>query len=341
MRRARRRVAAGLLAGLIAGVALLLQATPAPADPLADLARAAPVHAILEIMDGAPEPRGVAERCRLQATIRRVFRAAPALPVGQRISIAVGCYRTPVPDEGGGIAPANLGYVHVDYLAAGALVEAYLLPAIGSDGLLAGGFAIPRLLAVPSLSDAPRDVLPPPGQPPLVTDAPGRPRPPNFPERDVTMTFRLSARPGETFRASYAVGPRHAPLVRVESLGPTGAQAGATLYQPGTEGALRFWDATGRTAQLSTSREDRAGRLTTNPHAFFSAEGSDQVAGLACTVWRIEDLLRRLPVELACVTADGLVLRREDAAGRMEALQVTYGPSDPALFRPMLPAWLR
>ena len=68
----------------------------------------------------------------------------------------------------------------------------------------------------------------------------------------------------------------------------------------------------------------------------FVRQGSETVAGLRCTVWRVagEDA-----TGTACVTADGVVLRASghDHRGReatLEATQVQYGPQDAALFSP-------
>jgi hypothetical protein len=59
--------------------------------------------------------------------------------------------------------------------------------------------------------------------------------------------------------------------------------------------------------------------------------GTDRVAGLACTLWRTQDVSAR-PVTL-CLTEDGVMLRATGAQGMLvEAEQVVYGPADPAAF---------
>jgi hypothetical protein len=68
-------------------------------------------------------------------------------------------------------------------------------------------------------------------------------------------------------------------------------------------------------------------------------EGTDRVAGQACTVWRIdppageEDEVKR-----ACITADGVPLRLVTGEGSEAetdyvATEVSYAPQDPARFR--------
>jgi hypothetical protein len=65
--------------------------------------------------------------------------------------------------------------------------------------------------------------------------------------------------------------------------------------------------------------------------------GTDQVAGLACTRWRVREV--QDPVEDGtelCLAVDGVVLRsraqRQGVTEMMEAVRVEYGPLDPALF---------
>jgi hypothetical protein len=71
------------------------------------------------------------------------------------------------------------------------------------------------------------------------------------------------------------------------------------------------------------------------PGGRFTREGTDRVAGLDCTNWRVE-----LPDGgrgRVCVTGDGVVLRSVGAAAGqpeqgLEATSVNYGPQDPARF---------
>jgi hypothetical protein len=321
------------------GIALVLMVAvlaipPARADTREQLARTAPIHAILEIVRDAAKPNRVAEPCELRATVRRVFQGT--VRVGETLRIAVGCSRTPLPDEPAGYLPDWMDAVDYRYLSAGGLIEGRLAHAPAGSGLPQDELIVPRVLAVPSVSDKPRDVLSP-----QQTSRSDRPRPPNFPIRDVTLTYRLSGRPGQTFRASYSPGDRPSAMVRVDTLGPDGAREGGTIYTPGTDAAMRVWDNPRRTQSIQVSPNDRAGRLSVNPDAFFTTDGTETIAGISCTRWLIEDLLRRRPPEQACVTDDGVVLGRVDATGTMEALTIQYAPRDRTLFDPMIPPYMK
>jgi hypothetical protein len=63
----------------------------------------------------------------------------------------------------------------------------------------------------------------------------------------------------------------------------------------------------------------------------YVRRGEDSVAGVACTVWETMD--RDGGRTLACITADGVLLRA-NAAGQtlVTATEVQYAPQDPAAF---------
>lgn len=69
--------------------------------------------------------------------------------------------------------------------------------------------------------------------------------------------------------------------------------------------------------------------------ATFRREGTDTVAGHACTVWSYQD--PQHGQGRACITADGVMLRAQGSqggqSGGMEATQVAYGALDPARFQ--------
>jgi hypothetical protein len=71
------------------------------------------------------------------------------------------------------------------------------------------------------------------------------------------------------------------------------------------------------------------------PGGHFTREGTDRVAGIECTNWRVE--LPEGGRGRVCVTADGVVLRSVgSAAGQpeqgLEATSVTFAPQNPARF---------
>lgn len=81
---------------------------------------------------------------------------------------------------------------------------------------------------------------------------------------------------------------------------------------------------------LDTSGID-ATRLEPGPDAVFEREGTDTVAGQACTVWRMRE--GELDAR-TCVTEGGVLLRQEAMGLHMEAVRVSYARQDPRRFQP-------
>lgn len=71
-----------------------------------------------------------------------------------------------------------------------------------------------------------------------------------------------------------------------------------------------------------------------SPTATFRKEGTATVAGLPCTLWRVQDGASQ---GRSCITADGVMLRAEGShqgqSGGMEATSVTFTPQDAARFQ--------
>ncbi|MDQ2804744.1 MAG: hypothetical protein M3Y41_19465, partial [Pseudomonadota bacterium] len=69
--------------------------------------------------------------------------------------------------------------------------------------------------------------------------------------------------------------------------------------------------------------------------AHFQRQGTDRVAGLACTLYAVQD---RHGAGTLCVTADGVPLRGNGAydgkPGSFTALSVDYAPQPASLFAP-------
>jgi hypothetical protein len=140
----------------------------------------------------------------------------------------------------------------------------------------------------------------------------------------LTMTYRLSSRPGEEFRARYQSGTWRVAAERVGA----GPAEGIVLNDWLTGLALQIWRDRREYRIVDAASAGgspglrRLGTLTADPEARFINEGEDTIAGLICTRWRIES--RAHATERVCVTADGVPLRRQDDAGIMEATDVRY-----------------
>lgn len=137
----------------------------------------------------------------------------------------------------------------------------------------------------------------------------------------------------------------------------------ANLVPGGLPGTVKLsWDAAGRRLRAEAEGRNQVALLDLRQHAgqvidttlrvvlplrlraqdlqALSLEGArlvlrgqDTVAGLACTVYRVET--GRAPGS-ACLTADGVMLRGEGEVqgrpGRLTAVSVSYGPLPPGLF---------
>jgi len=147
-------------------------------------------------------------------------------------------------------------------------------------------------------------------------------QPTTTPTRDVDITYRLTAAAGAA-----------AAEQRVRWQVATGRQR----IDPPTPGLHIIVDA--RTHRLASVRDaerlaleiDAAGiEPMGGGAAHYLRRGDDSVAGIACAVWQA-DGAKAAP--LLCFTGDGVLLRVA-AAGRIviEAVHVTYAPSDPADF---------
>jgi hypothetical protein len=160
----------------------------------------------------------------------------------------------------------------------------------------------------------------------LVAAAAADGRPPPTPTRDVDVTYMM-------VQPDARGGPRV-----VEERMRWAAATQLLRIDPPTKGIWVVMDA--RAHRISTVREADHQVLELDsavtmpgpaPDASFVRRGEASVAGLACTEWQTADVTGESA--LACITADGVLLRAA-AAGRvlLEALTVTYGPLDPAVF---------
>jgi hypothetical protein len=149
-------------------------------------------------------------------------------------------------------------------------------------------------------------------------------RPVLFPQRDVTITYRLPDNAGE-MQVSWLAARR---LMRTDM--PGGMGFGVMDLQTGTG----FMAMPQQRLIMDIPRGQFQGRtLAPSERARFAREGQDRIAGIPCTVWRVEDQGEATRV---CMTADGISLRAEGinrANSRVEATAVTYAVQDPARFQ--------
>ena len=151
-------------------------------------------------------------------------------------------------------------------------------------------------------------------------------RPSLTPTRDVDVTYRMT-QGGQTLeqRTRWQVGERR---MRVDTPTPG-------VYMIVDYAARRMSmvsDADRGVVEVQANAGPMPGQVEGQSAASFVRQGSAQVAGLPCTEWRTLD--SQGAVTLACITADGVLLRAQQA-GRVlvEAARVAYGAQDPNAFR--------
>jgi hypothetical protein len=156
-------------------------------------------------------------------------------------------------------------------------------------------------------------------------------RPAFLPTRDVDVTYRVTGGPntGVELRLAWLASERK---LRVEPPGPAWgilnlASQKLTMVHPGTKSLLEL-PAGALPGGLALPSQP-------SPDAKFTRLGDRRVAGLPCTLWRVED--PRGQGE-ACLTADGVMLRSSGRGGgqqgALEAERVSFARQDPARFRP-------
>jgi hypothetical protein len=169
-------------------------------------------------------------------------------------------------------------------------------------------------------------------------------RPPFSPTRDVAVTYRVE-NDNQPTNARLAWS---AELRALRADLPAGAPAsfGGIPLPPGA------WVVVDLRAGRAFAADDRTGlvidlpQLATRAQAGERAlagarahrEGMSRVAGLPCTVWRLEPPARSPGRRLVrvCLTADGVPLRAEEEGrrARAEATSIVYGPQNATRFQP-------
>ncbi len=169
-------------------------------------------------------------------------------------------------------------------------------------------------------------------------------RPPFPPTRDVAVTYRVeNGNQPTSARLAWSAELR---ALRADLPAGTPASFGGVPLPPGA------WVVVDLRAGRAFAADDRTGLVIDLPQLAARAqageralagarahrEGMNRVAGLPCTVWRLEPPARppgHHPVRV-CMTADGVPLRAEEEGrrARAEATSVAYGLQDATRFRP-------
>lgn len=153
-------------------------------------------------------------------------------------------------------------------------------------------------------------------------------RPLLVPTRDVSVAYRASGREegrAAEMRMSWLVARG---LLRVD----LGGQGYLVTDTRGANGFM-VMEAQRLVMELPAG-QNPTGNALLRENARYTREGTDRVAGLGCTNWRVEV---EGQTNRVCITADGIMLRAATAGGRngegvLEAVSVTPGPQDPARF---------
>jgi len=156
----------------------------------------------------------------------------------------------------------------------------------------------------------------------LAAPAAAQTRPSVLPTADAAVTYRLSgAAQGQLqeLRLSFLASQG---LVRVD------AMPGAWIVADG-RGRSGFMVIEAQRTVMDLPSEGNAAAALPRASASFVREGTDRIAGLPCTIWRVTDEGRS---SRACLTEDGLMLRAEGTQGRMEAIAVSRAPLDASAF---------
>lgn len=143
------------------------------------------------------------------------------------------------------------------------------------------------------------------------------------PTRDVDVVYMMA-------------GP-HGPLAQRMRWG---VSAGKLRVDPPTPGMYVIIDTASHSMQAVREGDRSVVTMRSGPNALpgitpagaFVRNGDGTVAGLDCTQWKTQDTTGR-PV-LACLTADGVLLRAEaDGLVLLEALKVNFAPLPAAVFQ--------
>lgn len=153
-------------------------------------------------------------------------------------------------------------------------------------------------------------------------------RPPLFPTRDVSITYRVIGQVPQGAPANLVMSWNAAgQLLRTEMPG-----MGYMVMDQRNQRAFMVMEQARMVMDLPAQQAMQ--QAAPPPSASFRREGSATIAGHDCTIWSYQDGTTQ---GRACVTAEGVVLRSEGTSqgrsGGMEATAVAFGPQDPARFQ--------
>ena len=273
-------------------------------------------------------------RCYFEAIVRRSFQHADILPVGRRIRVHSDCKK-----EGQSQVVEIRPGVRVDIISGpderdlvqGSLLQMRLLPAYGP---IDGFDKIGPVTVLRALSDTPIDDSA--GEAHRAShlndynllDNQNRPtgsgNPPEFPLKDVVITYKDSSRPARLFRASFQGRTWR---VRAEELTEAGSKLPAVIDDAFAQTEAWIWNKTATYAVQMTDWRTRFGKVVRYWKPISEKQGTDNIAGLPCTEYHIRSEVPTLEPAQVCMTSDGVVLRRSYPDGhRTEAVSVEYEP---------------
>jgi hypothetical protein len=156
-----------------------------------------------------------------------------------------------------------------------------------------------------------------------------------MPTRDVAVTYRVDPAPPNTDTVAWLVSEG-----RIRTEGRALTQRVTHLIDMRGGGVTAVLDANRTYHDLGRVAAVMMGDYVfARPGLKLTREGSDTVAGVACTVWRVEEAATAPEdAKHACITADGVPLRLVEGSGaeattQYEATRVAYASQDPARFR--------
>jgi hypothetical protein len=162
----------------------------------------------------------------------------------------------------------------------------------------------------------------------LASPALAQDRPPLMPTRDVAVTYRVTGAGAQQGMPPMVVSWNASRgLMRSE-------MPGMGWMVVDTRGGSGFMVMEPMRAIMDVPPGQVNQALTHSDKATFRREGTATVAGLACTIWAVQEGASQ---GRSCITAEGVMLRAEGThqgqSGGMEATQVSFGPQDPARFQ--------